>query len=465
MDTLNTLETDHKLAVFQLQKNYFYEGHTLSYESRKEALTILKKGIKSYEDKLLKALAQDMGKNPFEAFAAEIGILYEEIDLHLKKLKTWMKPKRVGINQLVHFYSKGSIQSQPFGTCLIIAPWNYPVQLSISPLIGAISAGNTAVLKPSEYTPHVAQTIHEMIHEIFPEHLVKVYLGGPEVSQELLEFHWDKIFFTGSPRVGSLIMKKAAEKLIPITLELGGKSPCVVSDKAHIEVAARRIIWGKMLNAGQTCIAPDHVYVHHNVKEKLIAAMKKEIDNFYGNNPLDNKDLANIVNSHHFHRVFNYLESGKVIHGGAAHAETRKISPTLLEVIDLDSPIMQEEIFGPLLPILVFDDLKTFVFSQKRLPKPLAYYFFSEDQEEQKFVLEQSSSGSMGINEVVMQAASNTLPFGGVGRSGMGNYHGAASFDCFSHKRSILKKSSWPDIPLRYPPYGDKLKWVKMIFK
>ena len=465
MNATDIKEKNKTTETFLLQKKYFNEGNTLGYEVRKEALINLKKGIKKFENELLEALAQDMGKSPFEAFAAEIGILYEEIDLHLKKLKSWMKPQKVGVNQLVHFYSKGYVQSQPFGTCLIIAPWNYPVQLSISPLIGALSAGNTAVIKPSEFTPTVADTIQRMLDEIFPEFWVKTFLGGPEVSQELLEHHWDKIFFTGSPRVGSIIMKKAAEKLIPITLELGGKSPCVVSDKANIEVSARRIIWGKMLNAGQTCIAPDHVYVHTKVKDKLIEAMKKEITHFFGENPIESKDLSKIVNPHHFHRVYKYLEGGKVLTGGNANADYRKISPTLLEVTNLQAPVMQEEIFGPILPILTFDDLKVWIHHQKSLPKPLAYYFFSEDEEEQKYIMKHSSSGSMCINEVVMQAASNSLPFGGVGNSGMGNYHGAASFDCFSHKRSILKKSTWLDIPLRYPPYGDKLKWIKMIFK
>ena len=465
MEVLDKISDSIYSDSFLRQRNFFRTGNTLDYATRKEALLTLRKAIKSYEETLMQALATDMGKSPFEAYAAEIGILYEEIDLHLKKLKSWMKPKSVGVNQLVHFFSRGYIQSQPYGNCLIIAPWNYPVQLSLSPLIGALSAGNTAIIKPSEFTPTVADAIQKMLSENFKEEYVKVFCGGPEVSQTLMELHWDKIFFTGSPRVGSIIMKKAAEKLIPITLELGGKSPCIVSNKANLKVAAKRIVWGKMLNAGQTCIAPDHLYVHENVKDAFVTELIHAINELYGKDPIKSKDLAKIVNTHHYQRVSGYLINGKILYGGNTAESDRKIAPTLLEVNDLNQEVMQEEIFGPILPILTYQDLKKWTQEQKRLEKPLAFYFFSDDKQEQDYIIKHSSSGCMAINEVIMQVAANTLPFGGVGRSGMGNYHGEASFDCFSHKRSILKKSVWPDIPLRYPPYNDKIKWVKMIFK
>ncbi|MFN4298997.1 MAG: aldehyde dehydrogenase [Thermaurantimonas sp.] len=450
--------------LLEKQKKYFAEGHTLAVQNRREALMRLKKSIELYEGEILSALHTDLRKSEFEAWATELGIVYQEIQLHYKNLPKWAKGKHVPTNQLIHFWSVSRILPQPYGQTLIIAPWNYPFQLVMMPLIGALSAGNTAVIKPSEFTPTVASVIEKIISNTFDESFVKVLPGGPEVSKALLELKWDKIFFTGSPRVGKIVYEAAVKHLTPVVLELGGKSPTIVTEKANIDVTARRIVWGKLINAGQTCIAPDYIMVQRSVKEPLIEKLKEYVHKFYGQNPVENPEYPAIVSRGHAERIANYIRHSKVLFGGRADIERRYIEPTIVEAT-ADQPVMQEEIFGPVLPILTFETLHEAIQFINERPKPLALYIFSEDSKEQELILQKTSSGSAAINEVVMQVANDHLPFGGVGNSGMGNYHGKRSFDCFSHERSVLYKSTWIDIPLRYPPFGNKIKWVKNLFK
>ncbi|GCD76614.1 aldehyde dehydrogenase [Thermaurantimonas aggregans] len=458
---LTAIDFSHLL---EKQKKYFSEGYTLAVKSRREALLRLKKSIELHESEILRALHTDLRKSEFEAWATELGIVYQEIQLHYKNLPKWAKGKRVPTNQLIHFWSVSRILPQPYGQTLIIAPWNYPFQLVMMPLIGALSAGNTAVIKPSEFTPTVASVIEKIISKTFDDSYVKVLPGGPEVSKALLELKWDKIFFTGSPRVGKIVYEAAAKHLTPVVLELGGKSPTIVTEKANIDVAARRIVWGKFINAGQTCIAPDYILVHRSIKEPLIEKLKEYIRKFYGQNPAENAEYPAIVNRSHAERITNYIRHSKVLYGGHADINRRYIEPTVVEAT-ADQPVMQEEIFGPVLPILTFETVYEAIQFINERPKPLALYIFSEDSKEQDLILQKTSSGSAAINEVVMQVANDHLPFGGVGNSGMGNYHGKRSFDCFSHERSVLYKSTWIDIPLRYPPFGNKIKWVKNLLK
>ncbi|MFN3951592.1 MAG: aldehyde dehydrogenase [Thermaurantimonas sp.] len=451
-------------SIVNIQRKYFAEGHTLAVANRRSALKALKKAIEKHENEILDALHKDLRKSPFEAWATELGVVYQEIKFHHKNLPKWARGKRVSTNQLIHFWSVSKIIPQPYGQTLIIAPWNYPFQLVMMPLIGAISAGNTAVIKPSEFTPTVAEVIKKLIESTFEESYVKVCIGGPEVSKALLEQKWDKIFFTGSPRVGKIVYEAASRHLTPVVLELGGKSPTIVSDKANIEVAARRIIWGKLINAGQTCIAPDYLLVHNSIKEQFIDKLKFYIRKFYGTNPHENTEYPRIVSRSHAQRLKDYISQSKVVFGGRSDMDDRYIEPTILEARE-DDPVMRDEIFGPLIPVLTYTSLQDAIAFINARPKPLALYIFSEDKEEQNTVLHGTSSGSTAVNEVVMQVANEHLPFGGVGNSGIGNYHGKRSFDCFSHERSVLFKSTWIDVPLRYPPYGEKIKWIKSILK
>ncbi|WP_448522260.1 aldehyde dehydrogenase [Schleiferia thermophila] len=451
-------------GLVRKQKNFFSEGHTLTAEFRINALSSLKEAIQNYESDILEALHKDLRKSAFEAWATEIGIVYQEIDLHRRHLRSWMRGKRVPTNQLIHFWSTSRIEPQPYGQTLIIAPWNYPFQLVMMPLVGAVSAGNTAVIKPSEFTPTVAEVVEKIISMAFSDSHVKVVPGGPDVSKALLEEKWDIIFFTGSPRVGKIVYEAAARHLTPVVLELGGKSPTIVTRHANVEVSARRIIWGKQINAGQTCIAPDYLLVHSAVKDRLVDRMKFYISKFYGNQIDKNPDYPAIVSRLHAERIAGYIQMSKVIHGGKVDLERRFIEPTIVEVSPED-PVMQEEIFGPVLPVMTFESLQNVIAFINERPKPLALYIFSEDKEEQSEILTKTFSGSAAVNEVVMQVANEHLPFGGVGNSGMGNYHGKRSFECFSHERSVLYKSTWIDIPLRYPPFGNKVNLIKKILK
>lgn len=447
------------------QTAYFRSGATLPVGFRIHQLRRLKEAILQNESRIMDALWKDLRKSPFEAYATEIGIVLEEIGLHLRKLKTWAKPKKVSTNQMVHFWSSSSIFPQPYGRVLIMAPWNYPFQLLINPLAGAISAGNCVTLKASEYAPHTAEVMRQMITETFSPEYLSVYLGGRAVNEALLKERWDYIFFTGSPLVGKVVMEAAARNLTPVSLELGGKSPCIVDDDANLRVAAARIVWGKFLNAGQTCIAPDYLLVHRMVKDELLRLMEQKIRDYFGPDPEQSPDYPRIATEEKTERLARFLASGKVVTGGTVKTSERYFAPTILCEVAPDSPVMQEEIFGPILPVLEFSDRSEVVRFVNDRPKPLAFYYFSENSTRQREMLERTTSGGGCINEVVMHIANDRLPFGGVGNSGMGRYHGKASFDTFTHYRSILKKSTWFDVPVRYAPYGKKIKLLKMLIR
>ena len=452
------------MDILERQKDYFYSGITRPYQYRKKALNLLKASIKANEEKLLKALQTDLNKSDFEAFTTEIGIVYTEIDFVLKNLKKWMKPKRVK-TPLTHIGSVSKIYPDPYGASLIISPWNYPFQLAMTPLIGAIAGGNTAVIKPSELTPTVSNLIKEIISQTFVEDYVAVELGGAEKSQELLDMPFDYIFFTGSVAVGKIVMEKASQHLIPITLELGGKSPVIVHEDASLKLAAKRVAWGKFTNSGQTCVAPDYLFVHENVKAQFLNYFTEAINQLYGDHPVNNPNYGKIINDNHFQRLTGYLKSGKLYYGGKVNPDKRIIEPTVLVDVDQNDPIMTEEIFGPILPVLTYSNLNEAIDYIRRQPKPLSFYFFSETAHYQDTVLEQISFGGGCINDTLYHLGTPHLPFGGVGESGMGSYRGKHSFDTFTHKKSILKQSSRFDFPFRYPNSKNGLERARKIMK
>lgn len=450
--------------IIQSQKQYFFSGETKPLQFRLHQLETLKDAIKKYESEIMKALNADLNKSEFESYSTEIGMLYKEIGFTMKRLNKWMKPERIK-TPLTHFGTKSYIYPEPYGVALIIAPWNYPFSLQISPLIGAIAAGNCAVIKPSELTPNVSKVISKMIDEIYEGRYVAVVEGGVEVSQKLLDQDFDKIFFTGSVNVGKIVMEAASKKLTPVTLELGGKSPAIVDETADLKLAAKRIVWGKFTNSGQTCIAPDYLYVQRNVKSKLIESMQQYITELYGGTPLENKEMTHIVNQNHFNRLRRYLNDGRIITGGSIDESSLAIEPTLIDGIDWSSPVMQDEIFGPILPILEFDDIGEVVENVRAHPKPLALYLFTENEQQQRHIIDTLSFGGGCINDTLIHVASPYLPFGGVGQSGTGSYHGKASFDAFSHEKSIIKQTNKFDIVFRYPSYKHGLKIMKKLLK
>lgn len=445
-------------------KTYFKSGATKSVEFRIHQLQTLKKVITEHEQEFIDAVYQDFKKPELETYATELGILHDEINFVLKNLRNWTKEQRVS-GVLINFPSRNYTVAEPYGSVLIIAPWNYPVQLALLPLVGAIAAGNTAVIKPSELTPNTSAAIARIIQKWFKEEFVAVVEGGVETNQDLLKQNFDYIFFTGSTRVGKIVMEAAAKNLTPVTLELGGKSPCVVDKTADIETAARRIIWGKCINAGQTCVAPDYVLVEEGVKPKLLEALKNAIQEFYGDAPKQSPDYPRIVNRDHFDRLKGYLKEGTIYCGGETDESENYISPTVLTDVDSGAKLMEEEIFGPILPVLTFREIGEAIDLINAKPKPLAFYAFTENDKTESQLLNQCSFGGGAVNDVVAYLGNPNLPFGGVGASGMGNYHGKASFDTFSHTKSIMKKALWLDIPFRYPPYDGKLKWIKRILK
>ncbi|QIB27236.1 aldehyde dehydrogenase [Caloranaerobacter azorensis] len=446
------------------QRKYFERGITLDINFRINMLKVLKSAIIENEKLILKALKEDLNKSDFEGYETEIGIVLDEIGYIIKNLRYWTKPKRVK-TPITQFISKSYIYSEPYGVTLIIAPWNYPFQLVMAPLIGSISAGNCSIIKPSEYSPNTSKIISKIISDNFEEEFIAVVEGGIEVNKALLEEKFDYIFFTGSVNVGKIVMEAASKHLTPITLELGGKSPCIVDEDADVELAAKRIVWGKFLNAGQTCVAPDYLYLHKNIKDDFIKNAIKFIKEFFGENPLKSEDYPRIVNIKHFNRLKNLLKDGDVLYGGDFNEEKLYIAPTIIDNITWEDSIMQEEIFGPILPILMFEKLDEVIKIVNIRPKPLALYYFSNNKEKQERVIREISFGGGCINDTIVHLATPYLPFGGVGNSGMGNYHGKASFDTFSHKKSVLKKSNLIDISLRYPPYKNKINLLKKILK
>lgn len=446
------------------QHNFFQSGKTLDYSFRLKQLQTLKKMIQTYERNIYTALKTDLNKSKHEAYTTEIGFLYIEIEFAIKNLKTWMKNEKVDA-PLTHKGTQSYIIKEPYGVALIISPWNYPLQLTFGPMIGAIAAGNTVIVKPSEFSKATSSLINHMIKETFNPSFITVIEGDKETNQQLLKEKFDYIFFTGSTAVGKVIMRAASEHLTPVTLELGGKSPAIINSDAHINLAAKRIVWGKFTNAGQTCVAPDFLYVHEKVKNKLIKAIKKHIQSFYGKKPLQNTDYVQIINEDHFLRLTKLLSNGEIIYGGNVDTEKLSIEPTLLDHITWDDPIMEDEIFGPILPILTFSKLEAAISELKTMDKPLALYYFGEGAKPQNKVLEQISFGGGCINDTLYHLANPNLPFGGVGKSGIGAYHGKYSFDAFSHSKSIMKQTTKLDIPLRYP--GGRLKhmFVKRVMK
>lgn len=444
------------------QRLFFNTNQTKPLSFRLEQLKILKQALLDNEISIKKALKTDLNKPELEAYITEIGICLEEIKYTIKHLKSWTKPQKVS-TPLPYLPATSKIYAEPVGIVLIIGAWNYPLQLVISPLVGAIAAGNCAVIKPSEIALNTSNLLSEIIPKYFDPAFISVVEGGKEVTQQLLAEKFDHIFFTGSTQVGKSIMSAAAKQLTPVTLELGGKSPCIVDAETNLEHTVRRIVWGKFLNAGQTCVAPDYLLVDKSIKQELLEKIKQTIQEFYGMTPETSPDYARIINQHHFNRLVELLKTGKIIAGGETNSRERYIAPTVIDAITPEDAIMQEEIFGPILPVLEYNTIQEAIAFVNAQPKPLALYFFSHNQQHQQQVLQQTSSGGVCLNDTIVHMAFPGLPFGGVGASGMGRYHGKASFDTFSHQKSVLNKSFWLDIKLRYAPYQGKLKFLKRL--
>jgi aldehyde dehydrogenase (NAD+) len=431
---------------------------------RKETLIKLLNNIIIHEDAIIKALYEDFKKPAFETVLTETNHVISELKDTIKNLNKWAKPKQV-FPSILNFPSKDYIYKDPYGKVLIIAPWNYPFQLALCPLVSAVAAGNQVVLKPSELTSQTSAIIATIIAKTFDSNHVEVVQGGVEVSKDLLLQRWDYIFFTGSVSVGKIVAKSAAENLTPVTLELGGKNPCIVDETANLKLAAKRIVWGKFINAGQTCIAPDYILVQKDMKNTFINHLKEEITAAYGTKPEESLDFARIINLKNWNRLTAMIEKEKVIYGGQTDESDCYISPTLIDEYDVDSPIMRDEIFGPLLPILEYSsdaDLHAVI---SKYEKPLSLYVFTENKAFAAQIIQNYSFGGGCINDTIVHFLNQRLPFGGVGHSGIGAYHGALSFDVFSHKKGIVKKANWLDLPMRYAPYKDKLVTIKKLLK
>lgn len=444
------------------QRSFFMTQKTKDVQLRIKTIKSIKNWIIQNQDQIMEALKKDLNKDATEAYMCEIGLVLSEINYQLKHIKKWIKPKRVH-TPLAQFYGVSYETYEPYGVVLVMSPWNYPFMLSIEPAIGAIAAGNTVILKPSAYAPHVSHVMKKMIDETCPLEYFAVVEGGRTENTALLEQRFDYIFFTGSVNVGKLVMEKASCYLTPVTLELGGKSPCIVDDEKILRLAAKRIAFGKFLNAGQTCVAPDYLLIREDLKEPFIVYMKEVIHEFFGENYLQHEHLVKIINQKHFDRLTHLLENQDIIIGGQGDPETLKIEPTLVDNVHADNPLMQEEIFGPILPILTYQDIQEAIQFVNSREKPLAFYIFSNDSSIQKLLLKSCSFGGGCINDTIIHLATSELGFGGVGQSGMGAYHGRKSFDTFSHTRSIVKKAIWIDLPLRYYPYTSlKDKLIRM---
>lgn len=456
MDTINVIISSHK-AFFKSQK-------TKLVTIRLDYLKALKTEIISQEQAIYEALKKDFGKSEFETFVSEFNIVISELNLTIKKLKKWAKPVRVS-GSLLTFPSKNYLYKEPYGTVLIISPWNYPFVLAMEPLLMAIAAGNTVVLKPSELTTHTSQLLHNILKAVFPEDYVTTVQGDAAVATTLLSKKWDYIFFTGSVKVGKIVAEAAAKFLTPVTLELGGKSPCIIDGTANLKLTAKRIVWGKFFNAGQTCIAPDYVLIKRSKKEEFIQFLKDEISQSYGKNPKNSDDYPRIINNKNTLRLAEMFKDAKVIFGGEVDEATNYIAPSLIDEPTLNSKVMSEEIFGPILPILTYESKEDIDKIISNYDKPLSLYIFSKNQEFINHILNTYSFGGGVVNDVLIHFSNNKLPFGGVGQSGMGYYHGKYGFDTFSHSKAIVKRGTWLDPSMRYPPYKDKLNLVKKLLK
>lgn len=447
-------------AAIALQREFFATGKTKSYEFRKTQLEKLERLIKEHDQIILDALHQDLRKPAIEAFGSEVLVTTSEIKYILKHLRAWMKPQKVS-TPLNLFPSSSYIHTEPLGVVLIVAPWNYPFSLTIQPLLGAIAAGNCAILKPSEHTPNTSRVIAQIINNNFDPSFITVIEGGIETNQALLAEKFDHIFFTGGTAIGKIVMAAAAKHLTPVTLELGGKSPCIVDATCDLEITAKRIIWGKFYNCGQTCIAPDYLLVQKSIKPILLEKLISYIKTFFGDNPQQSADLGRIVNERQFDRLVGLLDEGKILIGGHHDRGDRYIAPTLIDQVSPDAKVMADEIFGPILPILEYDQIEEAIALVNAQPKPLALYLFSKNEQLQQRIVQEVAYGGGCFNDIILHVGNPELPFGGVGNSGIGNYHGKASFDTFSHRKSILKNSFRFDLKWRYPPYTMSLETLK----
>ncbi len=434
------------------QRSYFQTGATLPVEARLKALRKLYAAVYGHQREIHGALREDLGKSQFESYMCETGMVLDEISCMLKHLRRWAKDETVP-TPLAQFHSHSYRMPSPYGAVLIMSPWNYPFMLTLSPLVDALAAGNTAVVKPSAYSPHTSQVIGRILSQCFPAHYVAVVTGGREENTCLLKEHFDYIFFTGSQAVGREVMRNAAAHLTPVTLELGGKSPCIVDQTANIRLAARRIVFGKYLNCGQTCVAPDYIYCHRSVKNELVAEIKKQIRKQYGSEPLRNPDYGKIINEKHFNRILGLMELEKIVWGGRADRDSLRIEPTVMDHVRFSDPVMQEEIFGPILPVLTFEHLDEAIQKVNSMAHPLALYMFTSDRRAAKKVMARCGFGGGCVNDTIIHLATTYMGFGGFGESGMGAYHGKTGFDTFTHYKSIVDKRTWLDLPMRYQPY------------
>lgn len=450
-------------ALISAQRAHFQSGATLPLSARREALHALGQAIRLHERDIAAALAADLNKSPAESYMCEIGMTLSELRYAERHLNRWARDRSVP-TPLSQFHAKSFTVCDPYGVVLIMSPWNYPFLLTLEPLIGAIAAGNCCIVKPSAYSPATSALIQRLLSECFPTEYVAVVEGGRAENQALLEQKFDYIFFTGSVAVGKEVMAKASVHLTPVTLELGGKSPCVVDKSAKLDLAAKRLVFGKLLNCGQTCVAPDYVLIDKARKDDFLAALKKWMSAMYGSDPLDNQGYVRMINRKHFDRVMGLIDPEKVVYGGQGDPETLKIQPTILDHVSPEDPVMQEEIFGPILPILTYDSLDEAVDFINGRPHPLALYLFSEDKAVQERFLRHVPFGGGCINDTIIHLASSRLGFGGVGDSGMGSYHGKKSFETFSRRKSIVKKSTWLDLPIRYAPYSPKQEKLLRFF-
>ena len=447
------------------QRSYFQSGATLPVSARLAALRRLYNAISSHEKEIRRALQKDLGKSGFESYLCETGMVLEEISYMLKHTRKFAREQRVH-TPLAQFCSRSYKKPSPYGVTLIMSPWNYPFMLTLSPLADALAAGNTAVVKPSAYSPYTSEVLLSILTECFDPKYVAVVTGGRAENTCLLREHFDYIFFTGSQAVGKEVMRSAAEHLTPVTLELGGKSPCIVDQTADIRLAARRIVFGKYLNCGQTCVAPDYVYCHRSVKDQLIKEVQKQIRRQYGKQPLHSSDYGKIINEKHFDRILGLIDEKKVVHGGGSDRSTLRIEPTVMDNVTFSDAVMQEEIFGPVMPILVFDSLDEVIRRINSMPHPLALYIFTSDKKTARKVTARCGFGGGCINDTIIHLATSEMGFGGFGESGMGAYHGKTGFDTFTHYKSIVDKKTWIDLPMRYQPYrkGDE-KLVRFFLK
>ena len=452
--------------ILKRQRNYLSSIGIIDVTDRIENLKKLKNSIKKYENNIINALNIDLGKPEFEAYSSEVGFVYSTIDYFIKNLKSWTKVKKVK-NDAAQLPGKSYIYKSHYGAVLIIGPYNYPFQLLIEPLIGAISGGNTVILKPSEYATKTEAIVEKIIKETFDEKYIAVVTGDYKVNSQLLDLEFDYIFFTGSVNVGKIVMEKASKHLTPVTLELGGKSPVIVDNTANLKVSAKRILWGKLTNAGQTCVAPDYILAYEDIYEELIKEFENVIIEFYGQDIINSKDFGRIINDRHMNRLNAILEhdKNKITFGGEVDFEKRYISPTIIRDVTLEDAVMNEEIFGPIIPVIKYKNMEDIKYYISHHKNPLALYVFSEDENFSEDIINRFSFGGGCVNDTISHVASAYLPFGGIGSSGMGNYHGKASFDTFTHTKSIVKKSTKIDLKLVFPPYKDKIKLIKKVMK